>query len=1177
MKNKFICGFLAAGMALGIFSACLPVANADNNIITIKTRKDFTEFAKNCTLDSFSKGKTVNLTNDIDFSGRKFVPVPTFDGTFNGNGHTLYGISHKEKGSYKGVFRYVEQDGKISDLNIRGDFTISGSKSFVGGIVGENAGTLENCSFYGTVTGENVIGGIIGHNTDSGQVISCVTSGNITGENSTGGIVGKNSGFVRNCTNNSSVNTVYEEKKTDIANLDTDTAAILENYKLSEEENSEESVLGHTDTGGIAGVTSGIIQGCVNNGAVGYNHIGYNVGGIAGRQSGYILGCSNSGIIKSRKDVGGIVGQAEPYILLHASESTLSELKSELSNLNTMVNKFISDTDNWGNSTKTHLDGISQYAKNAEENAESLINQGTDFADDNLAEINAQAAILSNTIDKLVPVFDSLEDGGEDFANSIDLLAAALDEFNISSPDLSNETDEISDALSELASGGRKLKKSITKAKRAINDLGNVISFNNSSSVNKALSDLSTAIADIAAANENIAESLGKIETIISEKPETFEELGLNTEKIIGELKIVRENAANISAALNNIKSAADTLISNAVFDFSQFKSFVDNINYSVTYLIEGLGYISNGLSSLGQSLSDFSDKFETYIDDISDEFSNAKENITDSLDSLSYAISDITDSISDIKNIVSDLSNEDTLEFVRLGDDFKSASEGLFNSLSGISTEIDDLKNTISAETDKITIDLTSISNQFNLVMNLLIGEVEELKNGVSSVSDIFVDVSDEDISSARQGKIADCQNFAKIEADRNCGGIVGNMAIEYSKDPEDDIQKPTTLNFTYRTKAIVQTCINDGEVICKKDCIGGIVGKSEIGTVFECENYADIESTNGNYIGGIVGKSDANVRKSYAKSTVCGKRYIGGVVGKGAVITSCCSISVAEGDENVGAVCGDAPKDNLHNNYYVDSGIGGLDGISYSEKCEAVSFDTLRNVNGIPSRFISFSITFIADGKTIESLDVKYGEETKRIKTPNIPKKDGYFGKWKKIDAETVTENLTVECIYQPYITLIASEEKRNKLPLALAEGEFTDDAKLAVKDSTQAPPVDVSDNVKVYDILLSGSDIQEDETVKIRLLNENKNKVTLWQFSNGEWEKIKTSSKGKYAIAELSGTENTVCICYEGKTFGFVWIITIISLISAIAVAITTIKKRKKNSKNAIYSASISPKIQ
>ena len=35
----------------------------------------------------------------------------------------------------------------------------------------------------------------------------------------------------------------------------------------------------------------------MNTGAVGYEHMGYNIGGIVGRQSGYVESCTNSGSI----------------------------------------------------------------------------------------------------------------------------------------------------------------------------------------------------------------------------------------------------------------------------------------------------------------------------------------------------------------------------------------------------------------------------------------------------------------------------------------------------------------------------------------------------------------------------------------------------------------------------------------------------------------------------------------------------------------------------------------------------------------------------------------------------------------------------------------------------------------------------------------------------------------
>ena len=65
------------------------------------------------------------------------------------------------------------------------------------------------------------------------------------------------------------------------------------------------------DAGGIAGRSSGTVADCTNKGEIGYAHIGYNVGGVIGRQSGTVINCKNMGHVMGRKDVGGIIGQAE--------------------------------------------------------------------------------------------------------------------------------------------------------------------------------------------------------------------------------------------------------------------------------------------------------------------------------------------------------------------------------------------------------------------------------------------------------------------------------------------------------------------------------------------------------------------------------------------------------------------------------------------------------------------------------------------------------------------------------------------------------------------------------------------------------------------------------------------------------------------------------------------------
>lgn len=1166
MKNKVIAVLLAVQMLITVSAAVIPLVSAADNTVIISSSADFFEFAKSCTLDTWSLGKTVELTCDIDFSGESFSPIATFGGIFNGNEHKLSGITPEGKGSYQGVFRLIQPEGRVLDLHVEGELAPGGSKSFVGGLTGKNAGTLEGCSFNGTVKGENVIGGIAGENADSGQIISCSVSGMISGENSTGGIAGKNSGFIRDCSNYAAVNTIYEEKKSTLDDIETDKDALIESYKNAEEEKKEDGIFGHTDTGGITGYSGGILQGCSNYAPIGYQHIGYNVGGIAGRQSGYLLGCKNYGFIQGRKDVGGIVGQAEPYILLNTTGTSLRSLRTELNTLNSMINKFITDTDRSGDDAEKYLDGISEYAKTARDSAELLMNRGTDFIDDNLSEINAQSAILSNTLDKLVPVFDSLEAAGGDLADALHDISAALESVELSLPDLSEETEQISDALETMSKAEKSLKSAISRAKRAKAELDRAIRVNDAAAVNNAIDAMSAAIKDIADAKRAIRSSVTEIEAILSSKPESFEALGINAQKIAACLKDIAGNLATEITALKTVNKSLNTIILNTDIDFAKFKSAAQYMDSSLLHLGDAASLITDSLGDLTSGMKGIFDKLNDLNGEDGNELSEAKDSLISGMDSLSYASEDIRTSLGDMQEILTDLANEKPLEFVKLGEDVKTANENLFDSLSGLSGELEGLKNVVSDGRVTLSGNLSSISNQFNLVMNLLIDEIEEVTNGTHSLSDIVLDASEEDIEGTRQGKTADCYNGGRVVADRNTGGIAGALAVEYSKDPEDDIEKPDTLNFTYRTKAIVQACINDGEVSGKKDCIGGIVGLAEIGTVYQCENYGNIESTGGSYVGGIAGKSESHIRKCYAKSRLTGKRYIGGIAGKADTVTASYSIVSTEGEENTGAVCGDVKSpDSLYRNFYVDNGNGAVDGISYHEKAEPILFSELRECSEISARFLSFTVTFIADGETIGMQDIKYGDSTGRIRYPEIPAKEGHFGIWPAPEADTVTENLEIECLYQPYITILASEEKNasGKLALALCEGEFTDEARLHVTPGSETPPEGANADTKVYHISLSGTDIKTEDKVTLRILNENKDKVTVWQQQDGHWTKIKASARGKYTILETAGAEATLCLKYEPRTLIY-WRLLVIALLAAAMLCGVLVKNRKAGGK-------------
>jgi hypothetical protein len=162
--------------------------------IEIRTAQDFADFASKCYIDSWSADKYVVLMNNIDLTGVEFEPVPVFNGIFDGGSHTIAGFDYVGKGYVVGLFRYVEANGTIKDLNLKGNIESENEEECIGSIAGINYGTIRNCTFTGTVSGRDTVGGIVGINENTGTISSCVSKGRVTAYYSTGGIAGINHG-----------------------------------------------------------------------------------------------------------------------------------------------------------------------------------------------------------------------------------------------------------------------------------------------------------------------------------------------------------------------------------------------------------------------------------------------------------------------------------------------------------------------------------------------------------------------------------------------------------------------------------------------------------------------------------------------------------------------------------------------------------------------------------------------------------------------------------------------------------------------------------------------------------------------------------------------------------------------------------------------------------------------
>ncbi|MEG1540220.1 MAG: T9SS type A sorting domain-containing protein [Muribaculaceae bacterium] len=180
-----------------------------NNVFEITTPSQLAWVAQqvNATPSNSFAGKTVKLLNDIDLGAYFWQPIGggnasakgiAFQGTFDGNKKAIKGlyIDLTPQGSgdaikFAGLFGSLGATGIIKDLGI-----VSGEVSDLGigraAFAGWNEGLIENCYNNISVGGTSYVGGIVGDN--SGTIKACYNMGTIVaiagGSGYTGGISG---------------------------------------------------------------------------------------------------------------------------------------------------------------------------------------------------------------------------------------------------------------------------------------------------------------------------------------------------------------------------------------------------------------------------------------------------------------------------------------------------------------------------------------------------------------------------------------------------------------------------------------------------------------------------------------------------------------------------------------------------------------------------------------------------------------------------------------------------------------------------------------------------------------------------------------------------------------------------------------------------------------------------
>ena len=1088
-----------------LLSLAAPVGAAGSRI-TIRTPEDLVELSRRCSLDSWSRGKTVVLSADLDLSDVEFSSIPTFGGTFDGQGYTISGLTITGSGNVRGLFRYLQSGGVVQNVSLEVTIEPTDLQDSLGGLVGNNRGSVRNCTVTGSIQGETNIGGIIGVNESSGKIINSTFSGSVTGEHYVGGIAGQNLGSILQCVNQGKINTVAVEGEADLEDLD------------SRPLNSTENLPACTDIGGITGFSTGVLQSCKNTGPVGYEHVGYNVGGIAGRQSGYLNGCTNQGVILGRKDVGGIAGQLEPEIFLRYGEDLLNQLWSELGTLGDQVDHLLSDLNSTNTSTTAQLQTLSSHAGTAQDAAGELMDAAKDWANGNLSTVNDLSARISWSLQQLEPILETLRPLPEELTDAVDALEEGLDQAEQAGDLASDAGQSLRTALQEALRAADHMNEGLEHIRASQDALKSALGDPNEiklalEQMAKGIGQLGDGTVAFSEAMEHLRDGWAALPDVSSVDAflQAFEDLSTAGTSTANGLK-------NIQKAFTRLK---DTITANGD-PTEALKTALQELEKAAASFQSG----ADQLQTAGKHLLSALDTLEDagiYLDGVVDAFRDAGN-------AFNKAFSRLGEGADAFHEMVKTLAEEPSIQFTPIGSDMTARGDALDAALSDLLGSADDLSDLLSQSSDTILGDLSAVSQQLQSITDLLRQETSLKKSGEG---DRIEDISDQvDGRSQRTGCLSDARNEGVVKGDVNVAGLAGSMAIEYDFDPEDDLVEvgDRSLDVRYQTKAVVLSCINLGEVTGKKDDAGGIVGRMDLGQVSHCENYGSVSSADGSYVGGIAGASWGSIRDSWARCTLSGDHYVGGIAGYGSTLKNCHTlITLQEGSAYVGTVAGSVdPEGTVTGNTFTQEALGAIDGISYAGQAEPVTFGALCAA-GAPETFAQLELTFRADGKEVAVVPFQYGKGIARL--PEIPAKKGYSAAWPDLDYSHLTASQTLEAIYTPYTSSLTDG---GDLPDILVDGSFSAQAKVShtTKETAWTDSKGESHQGTAYTVTVKDPVLDAvSYTVHCRLPEAN-GRYAVWVQTGENWQRQDSEKDGSYLLFPSTEETITFCLVEEGN---------------------------------------------
>lgn len=288
--------------------------------------------------------ETVNLINRGTITGQQYVGgvAGSNSGTItNANNDVELNVKDKNQTAqyFGGIAGENTEKGIINNATNTADVNADGA-TYVGGIVGENDGTLENMAGNsGNVTGKDYVGGVAGKNNTALDGVIASNDGTVKAtEGGAGGIFAENKGNITNSTLTNNMVVAGGTSGSTGGIIGVNSGHITYSSLKNE---ADAQVIGMNNVGGLIGKNTGDITGGRdaadsyykyqiynngvinvgtwkddnNNGIVEVDEVklggtGSNIGGLFGTNSGKVTAGYNTGAINASgsTNVGGIAG-----------------------------------------------------------------------------------------------------------------------------------------------------------------------------------------------------------------------------------------------------------------------------------------------------------------------------------------------------------------------------------------------------------------------------------------------------------------------------------------------------------------------------------------------------------------------------------------------------------------------------------------------------------------------------------------------------------------------------------------------------------------------------------------------------------------------------------------------------------------------------------------------------